>query len=180
MTDTKFDLEKLDPEELMSREEIEALQLERLKWTVRHAYENVPMYRQKFDEHGVKPEDLQTLSDISKFPFTTKEDLRRNYPFDTFAVPMDQVRRIHASSGTTGRPTVVGYTEGDVEIWARAFARVLRLAGARKGDIVHNAYGYGLFTGGLGAHYGIEEAGLTVVPMSAGQTDRQIQLIHDF
>lgn len=180
MTDTKFDLEKLDPEELMSREEIEALQLERLKWTVRHAYENVPMYRQKFDEHGVKPEDLQTLSDISKFPFTTKEDLRRNYPFDTFAVPMDQVRRIHASSGTTGRPTVVGYTEGDVEIWARAFARVLRLAGARKGDIVDNAYGYGLFTGGLGAHYGIEEAGLTVVPMSAGQTDRQIQLIHDF
>ena len=180
VTDTKFDLETLDPEELMSREELEALQLERLKWTVRYAYENVPMYRQKFDEHGVKPDDLQTLSDISKFPFTTKEDLRRNYPFDTFAVPMDQVRRIHASSGTTGRPTVVGYTEGDIKIWARAFARVLRLAGARKGDIVHNAYGYGLFTGGLGAHYGIEEAGLTVVPMSAGQTDRQIQLIHEF
>lgn len=180
VTDTKFDLETLDPEELMSREELEALQLERLKWTVKHAYENVPMYRQKFDEHGVKPDDLQTLSDISKFPFTTKEDLRRNYPFDTFAVPMDQVRRIHASSGTTGRPTVVGYTEGDIKIWARAFARVLRLAGARKGDIVHNAYGYGLFTGGLGAHYGIEEAGLTAIPMSAGQTDRQIQLIHDF
>lgn len=180
MTDTKFDLEKLDPEELMSREELEALQLERLKWTVKHAYENVPMYRQKFDEHGVKPEDLQTLADIAKFPFTTKEDLRRNYPFDTFAVPMDQVRRIHASSGTTGRPTVVGYTEGDVKRWARAFARVLRLAGARKGDIVHNAYGYGLFTGGIGAHYGIEEAGLTVVPMSGGQTDRQIQLIEDF
>ena len=180
MTDTKFDLEKLDPEELMSREELEALQLERLKWTVRYAYENVPMYREKFDEHGVKPDDLQTLSDISKFPFTTKEDLRRNYPFDTFAVPMDQVRRIHASSGTTGRPTVVGYTEGDVKRWARGVARVLRIAGARKGDIVHNAYGYGLFTGGLGAHYGIEEAGLTAIPMSAGQTDRQIQLIHDF
>lgn len=180
MTDTQFDLESVDPEELMSRDELEALQLERLKWTVKHAYENVPMYRKKFDEHGVHPDDLETLSDISKFPFTTKEDLRRNYPFDTFAVPMDQVRRIHASSGTTGRPTVVGYTEGDVKRWARGVARVLRLAGARKGDIVHNAYGYGLFTGGLGAHYGIEEAGLTAIPMSAGQTDRQIQLIHDF
>lgn len=180
MTETKFDLDQLDPEELMSREELEALQLERLQWTLKHAYENVPMYTEKFDAAGVKPEDLQTLADIAKFPFTTKEDLRKHYPFDTFAVPMDQVRRVHASSGTTGRPTVVGYTEGDLQRWARAVARVIRLSGARKGDIVHNAYGYGLFTGGIGAHDGIQEAGLTVIPMSGGQTDRQIQLIHDF
>lgn len=178
--DQKFDLDTLDPEEQMSREELEALQLERLKWTVKHAYENVPMYTKKFDEAGVKPEDLQELADLAKFPFTTKDDLRENYPFGTFAVPMDQVRRVHASSGTTGRPTVVGYTEGDLDRWARAVARVLRLAGARKGDIVHNAYGYGLFTGGLGAHAGVEAAGLTVVPMSGGQTSRQIQMIHDF
>ncbi|WP_428831944.1 AMP-binding protein [Gulosibacter sediminis] len=178
--DQKFDLDTLDPEEQMSREELDALQLERLKWTVRHAYENVPMYRKKFDEAGVTPDDLQELADLAKFPFTTKEDLRENYPFGTFAVPMERVRRVHASSGTTGRPTVVGYTEGDLDRWARAVARVMRLAGARKGDIVHNAYGYGLFTGGLGAHAGIEAAGLTVVPMSGGQTSRQIQMIRDF
>ena len=177
---TPFDLEQLDPEELMHREELEALQLERLKWTIKHAYENVPMYTQKFDEAGVGPDDLQTLADLAKFPFTTKEDLRRNYPFKTFAVPMTQVRRIHASSGTTGRATVVGYTDGDIDKWAQAVARVLRLSGARKGDLVHNAYGYGLFTGGIGAHYGVERAGLTVIPMSGGQTDRQIQLIDDF
>lgn len=180
MNTTPFDLDQLDPEELMSREELEALQLERLQWTVRHAYENVQMYKEKFDEAGVTPDDLQTLADIAKFPFTTKDDLRRNYPFKTFAVPMDQVRRIHASSGTTGRPTVVGYTDHDLDKWAQGFARVLRLAGARKGDLVHNAYGYGLFTGGIGAHDGIERAGLTVIPMSGGQTDRQIQMIHDF
>lgn len=164
----------------MSREELEALQLERLKWTVKHAYDNVPMYTQKFDEHGVKPEELETLADLAKFPFTTKEDLREHYPFGTFAVPMDQVRRIHASSGTTGRPTVVGYTDDDLDVWAQCVARVLRLSGARSGDIVHNAYGYGLFTGGLGAHDGIERAGLTVVPMSGGQTERQVQMIRDF
>ncbi|NLT25601.1 MAG: AMP-binding protein, partial [Microbacteriaceae bacterium] len=180
MNPTPFDLDALDPEEQMSREELEALQLERLKWTVAHAYENVPMYTKKFDEAGVSPDDLQTLADLAKFPFTTKEDLRQNYPFKTFAVPMTEVRRIHASSGTTGRPTVVGYTDADIDKWAQAVARVLRLSGARKGDLVHNAYGYGLFTGGIGAHYGVERAGLTVIPMSGGQTDRQIQLIHDF
>ncbi|MFD2758977.1 phenylacetate--CoA ligase PaaK [Gulosibacter faecalis] len=164
----------------MTREELEALQLERLQWTVRHAYENVHMYRKKFDEAGVSPDDLRELADLAKFPFTTKEDLRQNYPFGAFAVPMDQVRRVHASSGTTGRPTVVGYTEGDLDRWAIAVARVLRLAGARKGDLVHNAYGYGLFTGGLGAHAGAERAGLVVIPMSGGQTARQIQLIQDF
>ncbi|QUY61352.1 Phenylacetate-coenzyme A ligase [Gulosibacter molinativorax] len=177
---TAFDLDRLDPEEQMSREEIEALQLERLKWTVRHAYENVPMYTKKFDEHGVSPDDLQTLEDLAKFPFTTKDDLRENYPFKTFAVPMEQVRRIHASSGTTGRPTVVGYTDRDLDVWAQGVARVLRLSGARKGDLVHNAYGYGLFTGGLGAHSGVERAGLTVIPMSGGQTARQVQMMHDF
>lgn len=180
MNPTPFDLDQLDPEEQMSREDLEALQLERLKWTVRHAYENVPMYTKKFDEHGVTPDDIETLADIAKFPFTTKDDLRENYPFKTFAVPMSEVRRVHASSGTTGRPTVVGYTDGDLDKWAQAVARVLRLSGAKKGDIVHNAYGYGLFTGGIGAHDGIERAGLTVIPMSGGQTDRQIQLIHDF
>lgn len=175
-----FDLEGLDPEEQMSREELEALQLERLRWTLRHAYEHVPMYTRKFDEHCVHPDDLRRLEDLAKFPFTTKEDLRRNYPFETFAVPMEQVRRVHASSGTTGRPTVVGYTERDLDVWAQGVARVLRIAGARPGDIVHNAYGYGLFTGGLGAHTGAEKAGLTVVPMSGGQTPRQVQLMKDF
>ncbi|CAG7845677.1 Phenylacetate-coenzyme A ligase [Pseudoclavibacter triregionum] len=175
-----FNPHELDPEETMSREELEALQLEKLKWTVEHAYENVPMYTKKFDEHGVKPEDLQQLSDLAKFPFTTKEDLRLNYPFGTFAVPMDQVVRIHASSGTTGRPTVVGYTKGDLDRWSTVVARCLRLSGAKPGDMVQNSYGYGLFTGGLGAHSGMEKLGMTVIPMSGGQTDRQIQLIRDF
>lgn len=177
---TAFDLDSLDPEERLSRAELHALQLQRLDWTLHHAYQNVPMYRKKFDAHGVTPDDLHTLSDLAKFPFTTKEDLREHYPFDTFAVPMSEVRRVHASSGTTGRPTVVGYTERDLDVWAQGVARVLRLAGARKGDLVHNAYGYGLFTGGLGAHVGIERAGLTVIPMSGGQTARQIQVMRDF
>lgn len=170
----------LHAEERMSREEIEALQLERLQWTVRHAYENVPLYREKFDEAGVKPEDIQTLADVQKLPFTTKEDLRKTYPFGMFAVPMEDVRRIHASSGTTGRPTVVGYTQNDLDNWADLFARSLYAAGVRPGWKVHNAYGYGLFTGGLGAHAGIERLGCAVIPMSGGQTEKQVQLITDF
>lgn len=180
MRTTPFALDTPDPEYALSRAELEDLQFERLSRTLRSAYENVPMYREKFDEAGVSPADLRELADLAKFPFTTKEDLRRHYPFGAFAVPMDRIVRLHASSGTTGRPTVVGYTESDIDIWSQCVARVLRLAGARRGDLVHNAYGYGLFTGGLGAHYGIERAGLTVIPMSGGQTDRQIQLIHDF
>ncbi|KAB1650579.1 phenylacetate--CoA ligase PaaK [Pseudoclavibacter endophyticus] len=164
----------------MSRDELEALQLRRLQWTVRHAYENVPMYREKFDAHGVHPDDLRELGDLSRFPTTTKEDLRQNYPFKTFAVPMEQVRRVHASSGTTGRPTVVGYTERDLANWATVGARCFRLAGVRPGMLVQNSYGYGLFTGGLGAHAAIERLGATVIPMSGGQTERQIQLIQDF
>lgn len=175
-----FSLETLDPQEQLARPELEALQLQRLQQTLHHAYQNVPMYTKKFDEAGVKPEDVQQLSDLSRFPFTTKDDLRDNYPFGTFAVPMEQVRRIHASSGTTGKPTVVGYTENDLDHWAQAVARVFRLAGARRGDIVLNSYGYGLFTGGLGLHAGVERAGLTVIPMSGGQTARQIDLIRDF
>lgn len=173
-------LDQLDPEERMTRPELEVLQLERLQWTVRHAYENSPMYRKKFDDQGVHPDDLVELSDLAKFPFTTKEDLRQNYPFGAFAVPMDRVQRIHASSGTTGRPTVVGYTAEDLENWATVVARSFRLAGARPGDMVQNSYGYGLFTGGLGAHAGIEKLGCTIIPLSGGQTDRQIQLIQDF
>lgn len=169
-----------DPEELMSRAEIEALQLTRLRQTLHHAYENVPAYRELYDSHGVKPEHLKTLEDLARFPFTDKEFLRRAYPFEAFAVPMDQVRRIHASSGTTGRPTVVGYTERDIDTWATLLARCLRFSGVRPGDMVHNAYGYGLFTGGLGAHYGIEKLGGTVIPMSGGQSERQVQLIQDF
>ena len=169
-----------DREELLSRDEVEALQLERLQWTLRHAYENVPMYTRKFDEAGVHPDDLKELDDLAKFPYTDKSDLRDNYPFDTFAVPMSQVRRVHASSGTTGKPTVVGYTEGDLASWATLVARCLRLSGVRPGDLLQNSYGYGLFTGGLGAHYGAERLGCTVVPMSGGQTEKQIQLIHDF
>ncbi len=171
---------ELDPEERMSRDELEALQLERLQQTVRHAYENVPLYTAKFDEAGVHPDDIQSLEDVAKLPFTTKEDLRQTYPFGMFAVPMDQVARIHASSGTTGRPTVVGYTKGDLERWASLVARSLRASGIRPGMKVHNAYGYGLFTGGLGAHAGIEALGATVIPMSGGQTARQVQLIRDF
>lgn len=163
-----------------SRDEIEALQLERLKWTLRHAYDNVPRYQAKFDAAGVHPDDLKTLSDLAKFPFTTKDDLRESYPYDMFAVPREQISRIHASSGTTGKPTVVGYTANDIDIWAELVARSIYAAGGRPGDIVHVAYGYGLFTGGLGAHYGAEKLGCTVVPMSGGQTEKQVQLIQDF
>ncbi|NOC46792.1 phenylacetate--CoA ligase PaaK [Ruegeria sp. HKCCD7559] len=170
----------LDPIEIASIDEIRATQLERLKWSVRHAYENVPMYKQRFDESGVHPDDLQQLSDLAKFPFTYKTDLRDNYPFGLFAVPRSQIIRLHASSGTTGKPTVVGYTKNDIDNWADLGARSLRASGLRKGDMVHNAYGYGLFTGGLGAHYGIERLGATVVPMSGGQTEKQVNLINDF
>ena len=170
----------LHPEERLDRAALEALQLERLQWTVRHAYENVPLYRAKFDEAGDKPEDIQTLADVQKLPFTTKEDLRLNYPFGMFAVPMEEVRRIHASSGTTGRPTVVGYTQSDLDNWADLIARSLFAAGVKPGWKVHNAYGYGLFTGGLGAHAGIERLGCAVIPMSGGQTEKQVQLITDF
>ncbi|MCX8953727.1 phenylacetate--CoA ligase [Ruegeria sp. NA] len=170
----------LDPIEIASIDEIRATQLERLKWSVRHAYENVPMYKQRFDEAGVHPDDLQQLSDLSKFPFTYKNDLRDNYPFGLFAVPRSEIIRLHASSGTTGKPTVVGYTKNDIDNWADLGARSLRASGLRKGDMVHNAYGYGLFTGGLGAHYGIERLGATVVPMSGGQTEKQVNLINDF
>ncbi|PVE76155.1 phenylacetate--CoA ligase PaaK [Microbacterium testaceum] len=159
---------------------LRALQLERLQWTVRHAYDNVELYRRKFDEAGVRPDDIRALDDIRLLPFTTKADLRETYPFGMFAVPMADVRRIHASSGTTGRPTVVGYTAGDLDRWADLVARSLSAAGLRAGDRVHNAYGYGLFTGGLGAHAGIERLGATVIPMSGGQTARQAQLIQDF
>jgi phenylacetate-CoA ligase len=171
---------ELDPIETASRDEIAALQLQRLKWTLQHAYDNVPHYRRKFDEKGVHPDDLKTLADLAKFPFTTKSDLRENYPFGMFAVPREQVVRVHASSGTTGKPTVVGYTRRDIDTWADLGARSIRAAGGRPGDICHVAYGYGLFTGGLGAHYGAERLGCTVVPMSGGQTEKQVQLIMDF
>jgi phenylacetate-CoA ligase len=171
---------ELDPIELASRDEIAVLQLQRLKWTLRHAYNNVPHYKKKFDDKGVHPDDLKTLADLAKFPFTTKSDLRDNYPFGMFAVPRQQVSRIHASSGTTGKPTVVGYTRKDIDTWADLAARSIRAAGGRAGDICHVAYGYGLFTGGLGAHYGAERLGCTVIPMSGGQTEKQVQLILDF
>jgi len=170
----------LDAIETASRDEIQALQLQRLRWTLQHAYDNVPHYRQAFDAKGVHPSDLKQLSDLAKFPFTAKKDLRDNYPFGMFAVPREKVSRIHASSGTTGKPTVVGYTQGDIDHWADLVARSIRAAGGRRGDIVHVAYGYGLFTGGLGAHYGAERAGCTVIPMSGGQTEKQVQLIRDF
>lgn len=171
---------ELDAEERMGRDEIAALQLARLQQTVRHAYANVPLYTRKLDEAGVHPEDIRTLDDVQLLPFTTKEDLRETYPFGMFAVPMSDVARIHASSGTTGRPTVVGYTRGDLDRWASLVARSLRASGIRRGMKVHNAYGYGLFTGGLGAHAGIEALGATAIPMSGGQTARQVQLILDF
>ena len=171
---------ELDPIETASRDELQALQLERMQWTLRHAYENVPHYRAAFDAAGVHPSDLRTLSDLAKFPFTGKKDLRDNYPFGMFAVPREQVARIHASSGTTGKPTVVGYTLKDIDTWATVVARSIRAAGGRAGDMVHIAYGYGLFTGGLGAHYGAERLGCTVIPMSGGQTEKQVQLIQDF
>ena len=179
MVDNKYKTE-LDPIEKASRDELQALQLKRLQWTLRHAYENVGFYRKQFEAHCVHPGDLRTLQDLRRFPFTTKQDLRDNYPFGMFAVPREQVARIHASSGTTGKPTVVGYTRGDIDMWADVMARSLRASGARPGDICHICYGYGLFTGGLGAHYGAEKLGCTVVPASGGQTERQVQLIVDF
>ena len=170
----------LDPIERASRDELQALQLQRLKKTLQHAYDNVPHYRQAFDAKGVHPSDCKTLADLAKFPFTAKADLRANYPFGLFAVPRDQIVRLHASSGTTGKPTVVGYTQGDIDRWADLVARSIRAAGGRRGDMVHVSYGYGLFTGGLGAHYGAEKLGCTVIPMSGGQTEKQVQLIEDF
>mmetsp|Transcript_269 Transcript_269/g.774 ORF Transcript_269/g.774 Transcript_269/m.774 type:complete len:435 (-) Transcript_269:800-2104(-) len=170
----------LDPIEVASRDEIEALQLERMKWSLAHAYANVPHYTAAFDAAGVRPDDLKSLADLAKFPFTAKQDLRNNYPFGMFAVPRDQVARIHASSGTTGQPTVVGYTENDLKNWGAVVARSLRAAGMQQGDLLHNAYGYGLFTGGLGVHLGADALGLTTVPVSGGMTPRQVRLIDDF
>lgn len=170
----------LDPIERASADELQALQLQRLQWTLQHAYENVPHYRRAFDAKGVHPSDCRSLADLAKFPFTTKKDLRDNYPFGMFAVPREQVVRVHASSGTTGKPTVVGYTRNDIDTWSGLVARSIRAAGGKPGDIVHIAYGYGLFTGGLGAHYGAERLGCTVIPMSGGQTEKQVQLINDF
>jgi phenylacetate-CoA ligase len=177
LTPQRFELE---PIEVAPREVIADLQLQRLKWSVRHAYENVPHYRAAFDTAGLKPDDLQSLGDLARFPFTTKSDLRANYPFGLFAVPRDRLARVHASSGTTGKPTVVGYTAQDIDTWAALIARSLRAAGARKGMMLHNAYGYGLFTGGLGLHHGAEKLGIAVVPVSGGMTERQVQLITDF
>jgi phenylacetate-CoA ligase len=171
---------ELDPIETASRDEIAALQLSRLQWSVRHTYDNVAPYRAKCEAQGVHPDDLRSLADLSRFPFMTKADLRDNYPFGLFAVPRQQVQRLHASSGTTGKPVVVGYTRSDLNNWADLVARSIRAAGVRAGDMVHVAYGYGMFTGGLGAHYGVERLGCTVVPMSGGQTEKQVQQILDF
>lgn len=170
----------LDAIESASVDELRALQLQRMKKSLQHAYDNVPFYKSSFDSKGVHPSDLKQLSDLAKFPFTVKSDLRDNYPFGMFATPMDQVVRIHASSGTTGKPTVVGYTQGDIDVWANVVARSIRAAGGTRSDMVHVSYGYGLFTGGLGAHYGAEKLGCTVIPMSGGQTEKQVQLIVDF
>ncbi|MDN5854068.1 MAG: phenylacetate--CoA ligase [Actinomycetia bacterium] len=170
----------LEPIETASVDELRALQLERLQWSLRHAYENVPHYRRAFDDLGVHPDDCSDLSDLASFPLTGKAELRENYPFGMFAVPREQVARVHASSGTTGKPTVVGYTAEDIDTWAHLMARSIRASGGRPGDIVHVAYGYGLFTGGLGAHYGAEKLGCTVVPVSGGMTERQVKLIVDF
>ncbi|SFP66701.1 phenylacetate--CoA ligase PaaK [Tranquillimonas alkanivorans] len=180
LTRTAQDPAGLDPIETASRDEISALQLARMKDTLRRAYEGSPFYRKQFDEAGVHPDDLKELSDLRKFPFTVKQDLRDNYPFGMFAVPQNQIARLHASSGTTGKPTVVAYTQNDIDTWADCVARSIRAAGGRPGDICHVAYGYGLFTGGLGAHYGAERLGCTVVPVSGGMTERQITLIEDF
>ena len=174
---TTFPLEEI---EKARPEQLRALQLERLRWSLKHAYDNVPHYRKKFEAAGVRPEDCRSLGDLAKFPFTAKADLRDTYPFGLFAVPMDKVVRIHASSGTTGKPTVVGYTAKDIDMWTHVMARSIRAAGARPGDKVHVAYGYGLFTGGLGAHYGAERLGLAVIPLGGGMTERQVQLIRDF
>jgi phenylacetate-CoA ligase len=170
----------LDPIEIASRDEIAALQLERLRQTLRHAYEHVPSYRAKLDAAGVRPDDLRHLSDLEKFPFTTKSDLRDAYPFGMVAVPREKIARVHASSGTTGKPTVVAYSQADLEVWTHVMARSIRAAGGRPGMKAHNAYGYGLFTGGLGFHYGAERLGCAVIPVSGGMTERQVQLIHDF
>jgi phenylacetate-CoA ligase len=171
---------ELDAIETASEDELRSLQLQRLKWSLQHAYDNVPHYKQSFDAAGVHPDDLKQLSDLSKFPFTSKQDLRDNYPFGLLAVPRRQLSRVHASSGTTGKPTVVGYTARDIDTWANVVARSIRAAGGQPGDMLHNAFGYGLFTGGLGIHYGAERLGCTVVPMSGGQTEKQVQLIRDF
>ena len=173
-------LTPLHPIETASLDELRGTQLERMQHTLLHAYENSPAYRAKFDQQGVHPDDLKSLDDLAKFPFTTKQDLRDNYPFGMFAVPMEQVVRVHASSGTTGKPTVVGYTQGDIDVWSDVVARSIRASGGTAADKVHVAYGYGLFTGGLGAHYGAERLGCTVIPMSGGQTEKQVQLIQDF
>ena len=170
----------LDPIEIASRDEIAALQLERMKWSLRHAYDNVPFYKASFDAAEVHPDDLTDLSDLAKFPFTVKQNLRDNYPFGMFAVPQEQLRRVHASSGTTGQPTVVGYTRNDLDVWGSVVARSLRASGLKPGDILHNAYGYGLFTGGLGIHLGADALGLVTVPVSGGMTERQVRLIRDF
>ena len=173
----KFPLEAI---ERASQKKLKEVQLERLRWSLKHAYDQVPRYRKKFDAAGVKPGDCRSLADLARFPFTTKADLRETYPFGMFAVPMERIVRIHASSGTTGKPTVVGYTAKDIETWTQVMARSIRAAGARPGDKVHVAYGYGLFTGGLGAHYGAERLGLAVIPLGGGMTERQVQLIVDF
>ncbi|SDJ19021.1 phenylacetate--CoA ligase PaaK [Salipiger marinus] len=180
MTDMTPARASLDPIEIASRDEIAALQQSRMAWSLRHAYEHSPFYRKRFDDHGVHPDDFRTLADLAKFPFTTKQDLRDTYPFGMFAVPREKLARIHGSSGTTGKPTVVGYTARDIDIWADCMARSIRASGGRPGDICHVAYGYGLFTGGLGAHYGAERLGCTVVPISGGMTERQVVLMQDF
>ena len=170
----------LEPIEIASRAAISALQLERLKWTLHRAYDKVPQYRRKFDDAGVHPREVKSLTDLARFPFTTRKDLRANYPFGMFAVPREEIIRVHASSGTTGQPTVVGYTRADLELWATVMARSIRAAGGRAGDIIHVSSAYGLSTGGLGAHYGAERLGATVVPLSEGMIERQVQLIVDF
>src|SRR4249920_1487049 len=180
MTKRREGTADLEPIERASRDELESLQLQRLKWSVRHAYDHVPPYQKKCIAVGAHPDELRTLADLARFPFTTKQDLRDGYPFGLFAVPRTEVVRVHASSGTTGKPTVVGYTARDIDTWSGLVARSIRAAGGRPGDIVHIAYGYGLFTGGLGAHYGAEKLGCTVIPMSGGQTEKQVQLIRDF
>ena len=180
MTVTKHDPKDLDPIEIASRDEIAAVQTTRMKRALARAYENVPHYKAKFDAHGVHPDDFHALDDLRKFPFSTKEDLRVTYPYGLFASPMRDIVRLHASSGTTGKPTVVAYTKGDIDVWAQVMARSIRAAGGTRDDMVHVSYGYGLFTGGLGAHYGAERLGATVIPMSGGQTEKQVQLIRDF
>ena len=180
LLDLTPDRADLDPIEVASRDELTALQLERLQWSLRHAYENVDHYRKRFDDAGVHPDDCRSLEDLARFPFTTKDDLRATYPFGMFAVPRERIARIHASSGTTGKATVVGYTKRDIETWSNVVARSIRASGGRPGDRIHVAYGYGLFTGGLGAHYGAERLGCTVIPVSGGMTERQVRLIVDF